>query len=113
VAHLTYELVAESEVAFQLFEDTTTTSDGTSLSSFNRDRNSTEVATAIAYHTPTVATTGTEIRGRFTGNMIPAGQNDREILLKKNTKYLFRVTNAVLATNRVTLKLDWYELANA
>lgn len=112
--HLTYDLSAESEFEFSLYEGITTSALGTSMPVFNRYRSNANVAEAVAYKTPTVTATGTRIRvvhegaGKFTGG------NDRgthEWIPLPNTKYLFRMTNHTTSNNYMSMKIDWYEYA--
>ena len=103
------------EYDFNLYEAVTTSNNGTTLDVFNRDRNSGSTATIIAFHTPTVTGTGTRIRCWHAGSGRNFGGGDRgshEFILKQNTKYLFRITNATTNNNFMALKIDWYEHQN-
>jgi len=113
--HMTYEIESELEMDFSLYEDTTTSNNGTTLNIYNRNRNSASTATLTASHTPTVTSVGTKIRTWHTGSKKDFGGGDRathEIILKRNTKYLFRLTNSSGANNYMSAKIDFYEHAD-
>jgi hypothetical protein len=114
-AHLTYELETELESDFKIYEAPTATA-GDALVIYNRDRNSLTAATVTASSTPTSITPGTTIlRSYHFGSGRSFGGGERgahEFILKQNTKYLFRVTNATSNNNWISLKLDWYEHTN-
>jgi hypothetical protein len=113
-AHLVYEFEGESEFDFNIYEAPTTTG-GTTLDIFNRNRNSAATSTLSAVHTPSVSGTGTRINCFHAGSGKTIGGGDRgthEFILKQNTKYLFRITNSTTNNNYMSLKLDWYEHTN-
>jgi hypothetical protein len=114
-AHMTYSVENESEMAFALYEGTTTSNNGTSITAYNRDRNSATAATTLAYHTPTITGDGTAIFAWHSGSGrgTPGTGGDRGIIeriLKQNTKYLFRMT--ATAAGWIAIKIDWYEHTN-
>lgn len=92
-----------------------TSTEGTGITEFNRNRNSATEATCVVVHTPTVSNTGTLLRTKHFGTGKTAGvethEND-EWVLKQNTKYLIRLTNATTSANYCTLVLNWYEHTN-
>lgn len=111
-AHFTYELDVEAETDIILYEAVTATA-GTAVVAYNRDRNSTTAATVVVTHTPSAITEGTTlIRSFHLGSGKAFGGGDRavhEFILKKNTKYLFRLNNVTASANYMAVKLDWYE----
>lgn len=111
-AHMEYTLLCELETEIKIYEAVTTSNDGTGLTEFNRNRNSATAATTVASHTPTVTDTGTLIRTKHFGSGKTSGGEARdlaEIILKQNTKYLYRITNATSSVNYITFLLHWYE----
>jgi len=116
-AHMEYILMVELETEMKIYEGPTTTNDGTGLTEFNRDRNSSTAATTVVSHTPTIAggSEGTLIRTKHIGAGKTAGGESRdlsEFILKQNTKYLYRITNATSSVNWITFILSWYEHTN-
>ena len=112
-AHFTYALEVELETNMFLYEDAIATA-GSAVVAYNRDRNNLTAATVVVTSTPTGITTGsTIIRQNHYGTGKTAGGDDRtvnEFILKKNTKYLLRLTNLVAnATNYCSVRLNWYE----
>jgi len=115
-AHMTYEIDCELETDMLLYEGVTATA-GSAVVAYNRDRNNLTAATVVVTSTPTAITEGTTvIRSFHIGSGKTTGGGDRaahEFILKKNTKYLFRLTNAISnAANYMAVKLDWYEHTN-
>lgn len=112
-AHFTYALEVELETNMFLYEGAIATA-GAAVVAYNRDRNNLTAATVVVTSTPTGITTGsTIIRQNHYGTGKTAGGDDRtvnEFILKKNTKYLLRLTNLVAnATNYCSVRLNWYE----
>jgi hypothetical protein len=112
-AHLLYEFNSTVDGSFTITAEVTTVADGTLLNILNRDRNSATTATCVATHTPNTPSGGTIIRQRYigVGGVNRTGGTDRntdEIILRRNTKYLFTFTNGA-ASNNVSLILNWYE----
>lgn len=109
--HCTVEVVSESEVEAGLYEDANA-SGGTAITVFNRNRNSASATGATLTHTPTITTDGTRIDAWHFGSGRGVGGSERgveELLLKQNSKYLLRVTNATATNNQVQVHLHWYE----
>ena len=111
-SHMIFEIETESESMFEYYEGATTSDDGTPLVMFNRNRNSNNTPTLTFTHSPAVVSTGDLIGRRIfgSGKKIGGGIRDsNEIILKANTKYLFRVTNNVGTSNWYDWQFDWYE----
>ena len=115
-AHLTYEIDVELETQMYLYEAPTATAAANPVVAYNRDRNNITAATVVVTHTPTGITPGTTIiRSHHLGSGKQWGGGARgvhEFILKQNTKYLFRLTNATVSNNWMSVKLDWYEHTN-
>lgn len=99
------------------YKDATTSADGTTISSFNRNLNSSSTAEYLFYHTPTVTDVGTLIHDRY----VPSPNKDKdagiitpdlgeEWLLKPSTKYLTRITNNSGGAIQLTFEVLWYEV---
>jgi hypothetical protein len=102
-------------IIFQIYENVTTVSDGTAISSFNSDRDSSNTAGLIVTYDPTgVNTASAEL---FVNHRIGSGKGiggtrraDQEKILKRNTKYWIVATNYALgASNLFNYQFDWYE----
>jgi len=111
-AHFTYEIDVEAETDVLLYENVTATA-GDAIVEYNRDRNSATAATVVVTSSPSAITAGTTLIRSYhlgTGKSFGGGSRDvHEFILKKNTKYLFRLTNATTSNNYMAVKLDWYE----
>ena len=114
-AHLVWEIEHELETSIQFYRDTTYTDNGTEITSFNRNGNSTNTATTLVYHTPTITNVGTLVGTIQQGNGKKAGGSDRtsnEFILKQNTAYLIRINNLTVNNDIIFMKLNWYEQIN-
>jgi len=111
-AHLVYEFAGEAEFTLTAYEATTTSADGTPLSTFNNQRNSANTAGVTLYSGPTVTDVGDEIWATKIGssrNDTEGSRNDDEWVLKQNTKYLLRVVKVATGTHWFAYNLEWYE----
>ena len=111
--HFTYVIEVELETDGSFYENVTATA-GTAVAAYNRDRNNLTAATLSVTHTPSAITAGNiVIRSGHYGSGKTIGGSDRtvnEMILKKNTKYLLRLTNVIAnATNYMSVRLNWYE----
>lgn len=111
-AHLTYELDVEAETDVMIYEGAIATA-GAAVVAYNRNRNSANAAGLVVTSTPTAITAGTTVIRSYhfgAGKSFGGGARAvREFVLKRNTKYLFRLTNATTSNNYMAVKLDWYE----
>jgi hypothetical protein len=114
-SHAPWEIESTLVTTFYIYEGTTVSNNGTDLSEINSNRNSASVAGTQTYHTPTVTGTGTQIYieafGISTGAFVRVGgesNSTQEIILKQNTKYLFRITSGTNGS-LISFRLRWYE----
>ena len=114
-AHVVWEIEHELETLIQFYRDTTYTDNGTPIIAFNRNGNSSNTATTLVYHTPTITNVGTLVGTIQQGNGKKAGGSDRlanEFILKQNCAYLIRISNLTVNNDLIFMKLNWYELTN-
>ncbi|MFA5999487.1 MAG: hypothetical protein WC783_00700 [Candidatus Paceibacterota bacterium] len=106
-------LYAGDAFTMDLYEDTTTSNDGTSVTFFNVNRVSAETQTMLSYHTPTLTGDGTLLwTTKTAANKSITGVSSKlnyEILLKSGSKYMWRVTKNGAGTSFVDLDLWWIE----
>ena len=131
--HLVISITASHDAEFFLYEDISSidVDEGTSLSVFNRDRNSNKVSAILPItttETPGTATSFTEAQiagANVTGGtaieyrVIVAGdgpkavggssRGSQEVILKKDTIYLLIIQNIGANTNTHNITADWYE----
>jgi hypothetical protein len=104
----------DAGVTVEIYEATDRT--GTTLQTvFNRNRNSTVAATTTVHKGQSGGTTdGTRIYWKRAGtrNISSSAGTAEERILKRNTKYIVRVTNLSTSTNNVSTVLRWYEHTN-
>lgn len=98
-----------------LFENTTVSALGTALSVINLNRASSNVSAIAVYHTPTITSDGTDIHSDFMplgkdqgGSNIAAGY-ENHMVLKPNTKYMFRVLNESGGIIKAAICIAWFE----
>lgn len=116
--HFLFEVTASKNGLLEFFEDPTSTGDGTGITSFNNDRNSSNTATMLAFKDPTITAAGTLLSTFVIGtdganpNGDSGGENDigRQFILKQSSDYLIRFTTLTDNT-RVSLELEFYEVA--
>ena len=118
-AHWKLTSQSTGEAIIQVFEACTATDSGTSVTVWNRNRNSSKTNTVLVGHTPTLGTPiatarGTKMVERWiggTGFKEDSGgehRGDNEFILKANTKYLV-LGIAVGDGIKVAIGCDWYE----
>lgn len=109
--HAVFSYSSPGESEFFIYE-APTTSGGTAMTIYRRNRIITTASVAAAVLAPTVSATGTEIYAEF----VPAGNKgggaesySQEFVLKPLTTYLFRFTNVNSQTHPAIIRIDWYE----
>lgn len=115
-AHMVVQATGEDgTVIFETFEGAVTSNNGTRDNERNRNRNSPDNNTTLVYLNPTITSDGSSLgsskfgSGKTSGG---GGRDSEEVILKQNTKYVFRITNATVSSNTVNWVLDWYEHTN-
>ena len=114
-AHLILQMATNQGGIMHLFEDATTSANGTPITAFNNNRNSGTAATVLVFHTPTVTTTGTEIATFYmtldsgAARVGVQSRNDDEFILKQNSRYLLRFTGETIAGNNFNIRGLFYE----
>lgn len=113
-SHMTFSILGNAGgVNIKMYESANT-SGGTAVTAINNNRNSAVTSTATVKTNPTTITTlGTLIYEAESGVNRGAGFIDRarEIVLKQNTSYVFRITS-LAAANNVSYAGEWYEHTN-
>lgn len=113
LAHANFVAGANDNCLVEMFEAPTKTGEGTAISSNNLNRNSSNVSALVIKKDPTISVAGTLLLNQYNPagsfNLNGLATPDLEIILKKNTVYLFRFTVATNGTN-VYLNGLWYEI---
>jgi hypothetical protein len=109
-------LIASSgDYVIEIFEGTTTSADGTPVTRFNNDRDSSNTSELLAFGAPTVTADGTLMWATRIGSGSPVGsagvssEFSYKIIAKTNTKYLFRVTKQDTGDGYVDFDFFWFE----
>lgn len=108
--HLAIELDTTGECWLYLYEAPTTSANGSQLTAYNKNRNSSSIPNMTIWQAPTVTTPGTAISAWITGSGEKAGGNTRESIewdLKANTVYLARIISK--NANNICARFIWYE----
>lgn len=103
-------------VTIGVYEGATITA-GTTLASFNRQRNSNVSSETTLKTAPTVSATGTLVAKSFIGGVAGNPQTRQggsssggyKMVLKPNTQYVLRFTNGSTAANTLNVKMGWIE----
>jgi len=117
--HLTFQLQCAAETAWWIYENVSFTLTGSTLTPYNNNRNSANTSGTIFYQianaSVALANADTNITGStlliqgVIGDGREGGQDERskELILKQNTKYLFRAES--LSAGQVGYNIEWYE----
>lgn len=114
--HMHWVLTAQSTGActIQVFSSPTLSAEGTEVTPFNRNQNSSNTSDMIVSHTPTITANGTKISEKWVGSIgfkeTTGGESrgDSELILKQNTQYLVLCT-ANADGIKCAIGGDWYE----
>ena len=108
--HLTYSADMSALGYFSIHESVTITA-GDTITVYNSDRNAARTSEAVAMRSVTgAAGTGTKLRSNILGNYQSVGGDGlavSELVLKKNTKYLFSLV--ATAASKANIRIVWYE----
>lgn len=110
--HMRMAFTTEAEFDIILYEDATTSNNGTPATVPSKNRRSATSATTAIFTAPTVTGTGTQLNIHRTGSGTGTGgglSDLEEWVLKRNTKYLFRFTKASSGTHYMSIRLFFYE----
>lgn len=109
--HLKLTIDTEAEALIQIYKDSTLSNNGTPITIFNRNHNSALVDYLGFNVTPTITTDGTLFYTKRIGSGKTFGGQagrENEIILKNNSKYLIRITNATTSDNYYNIEMDYY-----
>ena len=117
-AHCTWAAACGGDAEIQVTENPTVNAAGTAMTEFNMNRHSTETATVVATHTPTVA--GGTLMPNY---MVPGGsggnavggttRQNTEWVLDINSDYVIGIFNRSGQARNMSLAVQWYEEAMA
>lgn len=118
--HMVFEIASTGATVFSIYEDATVTADGTPITAYNNNRNSSNTSDITLLQTDgTVTAAGTLIFNQAWGvggnaNQRRGGatERDKEIILKQNTTYRFLIESNS-DNNVVSYCAEWYEHTNA
>lgn len=117
--HMTFDISGTSQTEFRIYETATVTG-GTAGTPLNNNRNSANISVVTVVKNPTVTVLGNLIFAQSSG-LAAATPNkaensgvvsrNREIILKQNTTYIFRITSRQ-DDNIISYCGEWYEHTN-
>jgi len=110
--HMFFDVEVEAETEIEIRERATFAAVA-SVATPNRDRNSATTAKLLVDPGATVATPGTLLWSFKLGSGKKSGGGSRpanEIILARNTIYLFRMKNTSVSTGWISPELNWYEI---
>jgi hypothetical protein len=109
--HLAFLVYSSTGALLELYEGTTGVSGGTSITPRNNNRNSSHASTVTLVKDPaSITSDGTRASGYVAGAGRTAGfaERNRELVLKRNTAYLVRITSTA-SSNTISWCAEWYE----
>lgn len=115
-SHVKITIASSGDALLYIFEDTTFSNAGTTVSMVNHNRASAKVFSGTVTHTPTITGDGTQLNGP---SLLPAGTKHaggggdsgfaNEIILDLNTNYLFRLTNVSGSNSKMHIHIEGYQ----
>lgn len=114
-AHINFVVQTEAKVSYFLYENPTTTNDGTALTEVCINRQDVGVATMQVFRDPVITANGLLLETGMIGSIghftAAGGQADSGAywLLKKSEEYLIRVDNLDAAAKDIAILLTWHE----
>ncbi len=121
--HAQWNIAGESEFTMSLYEGVVTSNNGSPVTIYNANRNSSNAATTLGYSGPTL--NSGSLGDASDGGVliwqakIGSGKNATEgrstgyeIIAKQNTKYWFRFTKIAAGDHYVDYDFNWYEHAD-
>lgn len=116
--HTKVTVASSGNCLLYIFEDTTVSSAGTTITPINHNRSSSKTLLGTLTHTPTITGDGTQLNGP---SFIPAGDKhsgaggemgfNNELILDISTNYLFRVTNVSGGAAKIGIHVEGYQPA--
>jgi len=112
-SHMLFDFSSSLGATMEIYEGASSVVDGTPATPINNNRNSTNTSVLTILKDPTSITDGTRIAGFLVGGNRSGGVNsrDKELILKQNTIYLFRLTS-LANSNTIGFCGEWYENIN-
>jgi len=111
--HANVRFSSSVEMEVSINEGGTVSDNGTTITTFNNDRNSENTPGLTAYAGPTVTTLGTEIwKARSGDGKTPSGVSPSlsyEIVPAKNEMYIYKIQKLVVNTGYIDVDFWWHE----
>lgn len=112
--HMQWEIYPLSgEAVVEVYEAATLSSSGTSVTAINNNRRVTTTPTVKIKNdsSMSISSAGTLLFKEAVGNAFTGGKAraENELILKKNTKYLFAIKNLSSAAQDINWQFSWYE----
>jgi len=110
--HARFSIEAEDEFIIELYEGATTSNNGTPITIYNNNRNSTETATVLGFSAPTVSNDGTLIwKGVVNSGKKTSLERhfNYELVAKNSTKYMFKITKTAAGTHFIEPDFYFFE----
>lgn len=111
--HLTISYESQGEIEYIVYRGPIVSSVGTAMPIYNRDENSSTLPGVLCYHTPTVTINSAPAIFQWVagaGKGTPSSERGTsERIMRRNTSYLFRISNRSNQENTCSMRLDWYE----
>lgn len=93
-------------------DNCTVSSNGTTLKQFNSNRNYNDHNSMSIFLNPTTTSNGTILSANYVGQGNKLGgdiRSESEIVLSKNSCYMFRFTNQITTSNILNYNFGWYD----
>lgn len=109
--HMNFRIEGTGAISLEIFEGATVDAAGAAVIVYNNDRNSVNASSDTVRSGDTFTAEGTVIYHVQSGANKVVGilARDRELILKQNTVYIFRITNETAVANQLSYCAEWYE----
>lgn len=111
--HMFFDVTVEAETEIEIRTGPSFTGGSPVLTVFNRDRNSSTVATLVLNTTATISIPGLPLWKGKLGSGKKSGGGSRpanEIILKQGEDYLFSMINRSVSPAWISVDFNWYEI---
>ena len=111
LAHMIFSVSGSGAVSLEIHESATVDEAGSAVTAYNNNRNSSNTSSLTIRTGDSFTDEGTMIFRNQVGALKESGliNRERELILKSDTTYIFRITNETTQSNDISYCGEWYE----
>jgi hypothetical protein len=113
-AHMSFLITGTQGTKVDIYEASDFDADGSAVTPINTNRNSSNTSVLTITSDPSVNSDGNLIWSGYNGALKTSSEHESiaELILKQNTKYIYRITNLTIQDNIVDYVGYWHEIAD-